>query len=130
MAKKLEKVTPPAERFWSNDEPETTKEVKASNPPKKVSTNHPSADTIKKRGVGRPKKTGLKNECFSITLNPEFYEKLRVVAGEEFDQNISKLIVAACKSYCSEIGYNLRDIDVPKDTLDAYFEKQKKRLKK
>ena len=31
---------------------------------------------------GRPKKDGLKNEQFTLTMNPETYEKLRIVAEE------------------------------------------------
>ena len=49
---------------------------------------------------GRPKKDGLKNEQFTLTMNPETYEKLRIVAEEQTRGNFSALIdeaIKACK---------------------------------
>ena len=56
---------------------------------------------------GRPKKDGLKNEQFTLTMNPETYEKLRIVAERQTRGNFSALIDVAIRAYC-----NLEDIDL------------------
>lgn len=79
---------------------------------------------------GRPKKEGLKNEQFTLTMNPETYEKLRIIACNHTRGNFSALIDDAIKTYCKENNINMADIKVPEDILEAYRIKQEKRSKK
>ena len=88
-------------------------------------------DPTKPKNVGgRPRKDGLKNEQFTLTMNPETYEKLRIVAGEHVRGNFSALIDEAIKAYCREKGINLAEIKVDSQILDMYRQKQDKKRKK
>lgn len=79
---------------------------------------------------GRPKKDGLKNEQFTLTMHPELYEKLRIIAKEYTRGNFSALIDDAVKVYCSENGIDLSKIEVDPNTLDIYRQKQEKKAKR
>ena len=79
---------------------------------------------------GRPKKDGLKNEQFTLTMNPETYEKLRIVAEEHTRGNFSGLIDEAIKAYCREKDINLAEIEVDPQILEMYRQKQAKKSKK
>lgn len=79
---------------------------------------------------GRPKKDGLKNEQFTLTMNPETYEKLRIIADNNTRGNFSALIDDAIKLYCKENDIVLDEIEVPQSILDTYKAKQEKRAKK
>ncbi len=79
---------------------------------------------------GRPKKEGLKNEQFTLTMNPETYEKLKIVADEYTRGNFSGLIDEAIKAFCREKEINLAEIEVDKDIIKFYKEKQEKKSKK
>lgn len=87
-------------------------------------------DTPQKNVGGRPKKDGLKNEQFTLTMNPEIYEKLRVVAEENTGGNFSRLIDDAIKAYCRENNIDLSRITVDPQILEFYKEKQKKKSKR
>lgn len=100
----------------------------------KSSTNtadgyYPENSKAKNLG-GRPKKDGLKNEQFTLTMHPELYEKLRIIAKEYTRGNFSALIDDAVKVYCSENGINLTEIEVDPNTLDIYRQKQEKKAKR
>ena len=79
---------------------------------------------------GRPKKDGLKNEQFTLTMNPETYEKLKIVAEEHTRGNFSGLIDEAIKAYCREKDINLAEIEVDPQILEMYRQKQAKKSKK
>ena len=79
---------------------------------------------------GRPPKKGLKNEQFSLTMNPELYEKLRIVAQEQTGGNFSALVDIAIKSYCDENKIKLDKIKVDPGILEAYRVKQDKKKSK
>lgn len=80
---------------------------------------------------GRPRKKGLKNEQFTLTMNPELYEKLRIVAKEQTYGNISALIDVAVRTYCRVNDINLTKIEVDPADLEVYRKKQEiKRNKK
>lgn len=79
---------------------------------------------------GRPKKDGLKNEQFTLTMNPETYEKLRIVAEEHTRGNFSGLIDEAVKALCRERDIDLAAIKVAPQILEMYRQKQSKKSKK
>lgn len=79
---------------------------------------------------GRPKKDGLKNEQFTLTMNPETYEKLRIVAEEHTRGNFSGLIDEAIKALCRERDIDLAAIKVDPQILEMYRQKQSKKSKK
>lgn len=88
-------------------------------------------DPTKQKNLGgRPRKDGLKNEQFTLTMNPETYEKLRIVAEEHASGNFSRLIDDAIKAYCKEKGINLAEIKVDPQILDMYRQKQDNKRKK
>ena len=76
---------------------------------------------------GRPPKKGLKNEQFSLTMNPELYEKLRIVSKEQTGGNFSALIDLAIKTYCDINKIKLDKIKVESEILKAYKIKQDKK---
>lgn len=84
----------------------------------------------KKNLGGRPKKEGLKNEQFTLTMHPEMYEKLKLVATDYTRGNFSALIDAAIKVYCKEMHIDLTSIKVEESKLDIYRKKQEKKAKK
>lgn len=86
--------------------------------------------TPKKNLGGRPKKEGLKNEQFTLTMNPEMYEKLRIIAEEYTIGNFSGLIDEAIKSFCRENSIDLSAIHVPSEIMDMYKKKQEKKSKR
>ena len=137
--KKLPKNVDFAAGFFStpaSDEPEaaTTEKITA---PAQVTTEKTSKKDDKpeiteptKNLGGRPKKDGLKNEQFTLTMNPETYEKLKIVAGNLTRGNFSALIDDAIKVYCKEININLAEIEVDPQIIELYRKKQEKRANK
>lgn len=89
-----------------------------------------NVSTTKKNLGGRPKKDGLKNEQFTLTMNPELYEKLRYIANDNTRGNISGLIEEAIKSFCRERNIDLSAIQVPQEVLEMYKQKQIRKSKK
>ena len=84
----------------------------------------------KKNLGGRPKKDGLKNEQFTLTMHPEMYEKLRILAEEHTRGNFSGLIDETIKSFCREHDIDLSAVQVAPEILDMYKKKQEKKRKK
>ncbi len=74
--------------------------------------------------IGRPPKKGLKNKQFTLTMDPELYEKLRIVASQYTNNNFSRLVDEAVKLYCKEHEINLADINVSSEILEMYRKKQ------
>ena len=85
------------------------------------------APTHKTNTGGRPIKQGLKNEQFSLTMNPELYEKLRIIAMERYGGNFSRLIDETVKLYCKENNIDLSSIIVPDAFLEPYRTRQTKK---
>ncbi len=89
-----------------------------------------SGRPLNKNTGGRPRKKGLKNEQFTLTMNPELYEKLRMIAKEWTSGNVSALIDASVKTYCKVNNINLKEIEVDPADLEIYRIKQEKKRKK
>lgn len=112
-------------------EEEPVKEEKITAPPKKEKPSETKADAREKKNLGgRPKKEGLKNEQFTLTMNPEMYEKLRIIAAEHTRGNFSGLIDEAIKSFCKEHSIDLSAVQVAPEILDMYKDKQEKKRNK
>ena len=79
---------------------------------------------------GRPKKIGLKNEQFTLTMDPEKYEKLRIIASEQTRGNFSALIDDAIRIYCQSMNIDLSTITVDEDILAFYRNKQERKSKR
>lgn len=105
-----EKITAPQE----NKKPSSTKGI----------------ENEKKNLGGRPRKVGLKNAQFTLTMNPEIYEKLRIIAAEYTRGNFSELIDKAIESFCREYKIDLSAIEVASEILDIYRKKQEKKNNK
>lgn len=119
--------TPPAE-----SKAETDKKEQSATPqpePQKPTTNK-TATKKKKNLGGRPKKDGLKNEQFTLTMHPEMYEKLRILAEEHTRGNFSGLIDEAIKSFCREHDIDLSAVQIAPEILDMYKKRQEKKNKK
>lgn len=119
--------TPPAE-----SKAETDKKEQSATPqpePQKLTTNK-TATKEKKNLGGRPKKDGLKNEQFTLTMHPEMYEKLRILAEEHTRGNFSGLIDEAIKSFCREHDIDLSAVQIAPEILDMYKKRQEKKNKK
>ncbi len=137
-AKKNIKNLDLAAGFFSQPVVEQKETIKAETPKKESSTTKAALKEKPQKNEpeptksvgGRPKKIGLKNEQFTLTMNPEMYEKLRIVANEHTRGNFSGLIDEAIKSFCRENNINLADIEVDSNVLDLYREKQEKKSKK
>lgn len=106
-------------------DPSATPQPKAEKP-----TANKTATKEKKNLGGRPKKDGLKNEQFTLTMHPEMYEKLRILAEEHTRGNFSGLIDEAIKSFCREHDIDLSAVQVAPEILDMYKTKQEKKSKK
>lgn len=124
MAKKLPKNQDLAAGFFSK--PAADDESKEAGLVEKITA--PAAvkeePTKQKNLGGRPKKNGLKNQQFTLTMSPEIYEKLRIIANQRTRGNFSALIDEAIKAYCKEMGINLASIKVEKSVLESYRAKQ------
>lgn len=95
---------------------------------KKADTAGTQSNVNKNKNLGgRPHKKGLKNEQFSLTMNPELYEKLRIVAQERTNGNFSALIDICVKAYCDANKIKLDKIKVDPAILEAYRIKQDKK---
>lgn len=132
--KKLPKDVDFAAGFFSQpasqtDEPKVINE-KITAPAEKTTSTEKKRTPAKKNAGGRPIKQGLKNEQFSLTMNPETYEKLRIIASDRCGGNFSRLIDNAITVYCKENNINLSDIEVPTEILETYKERQEKKRSK
>jgi hypothetical protein len=88
----------------------------------------PAAETATeapaKHGGGRPKKTGLRRQQFSLTMNPVMYEKLKIIADDRAGGNFAALIDAAVKSYCKTENIDIDEIAVDPEIIEYYENKQ------
>ena len=109
---------------------EDTQELPPAEEKKEPTKTEPEETTETKNLGGRPKKDGLKNEQFTLTMNPETYEKLRIVADEQTRGNFSALIDNAIKAYCKTNEIDLAAIEVEPQILEMYRQKQAKKSKK
>lgn len=140
MAKKLPKDVDLAGNvevaagFFTDTPPAKTKTYKKEKPAEPQDAEKPTANKTatkeKKNLGGRPKKDGLKNEQFTLTMHPEMYEKLRILAEEHTRGNFSGLIDEAIKSFCREHDIDLSAVQVAPEILDMYKNKQEKKSKK
>lgn len=143
MAKKFPKGVDLAENvevaagFFTDTSPaeakaETDKKEQSTTPQPELQkpTTNKTATKEKKNLGGRPKKDGLKNEQFTLTMHPEMYEKLRILAEEHTRGNFSGLIDEAIKSFCREHDIDLSAVQVAPEILDMYKKKQEKKSKK
>lgn len=140
MAKKLPKDVDLAGNvevaagFFTDTSPTKTKTDKKEKPAEpqdaETPTTNKTATNGKKNLGGRPKKDGLKNEQFTLTMHPEMYEKLRILAEEHTRGNFSGLIDEAIKSFCREHDIDLSAVQVAPEILDMYKKKQEKKSKK
>ena len=115
----------------SSEKVEAVEEKKTE--PKSIEKEKPPKEESKaptKNVGGRPKKDGLKNEQFTLTMNPEKYEKLKLIADEHTNSNFSRLIDEAISAFCRERNINLADIEVDPEIIKFYKEKQDKKSKK
>lgn len=103
---------------------------KITAPVTKENPSDTDTEPIHKNLGGRPKKEGLKNEQFTLTMNPETYEKLRIIAAEHTRGNFSGLIDEAIKSFCREHSIDLSGITVEPEILEIYRQRQNKKSKK
>ncbi len=132
--KKLPKDVDFAAGFFSQPASQTD-ETKVVNekivaPAEKTTPTEKKSTPAKKNAGGRPIKQGLKNEQFSLTMNPETYEKLRIIALDKCGGNFSRLIDDAIAVYCKENRINLADIEVSAEILETYKARQEKKRNK
>lgn len=120
--------------FFSSPTPTKAEMEKKEKNPTPHNNEKPSSDksiTKEKKNLGgRPRKDGLKNEQFTLTMHPEMYEKLRILAEEYTRGNFSGLIDEAIKSFCKEHKIDLSAIQVTPEILDMYVKKQEKKRSK
>lgn len=136
--KKLPKDVDFAAGFFSQSAPadNTPTEAKVISEKITAPTNKPKEkigkidNQVHKNLGGRPKKEGLKNEQFTLTMNPEMYEKLRIIASEHTRGNFSGLIDEAIRSFCREKEIDLSAIKVDAEILEMYKQKQQKKANK
>lgn len=119
----------PADGFFSSSEmakEETAGPVRG----KIIVPEKTEASSFNKNVGGRPRKDGLKNEQFTLTMDPELYEKLRIIAKEQTGGNVSALIDLAVKTYCKVNDIALKKIEVNPADLEFYRIKQEKKRNK
>lgn len=119
----------PADGFFSSsgiaaEEPARSVRGKITAPEKA------GVNPLNKNVGGRPRKKGLKNEQFTLTMDPELYEKLRMIAKDQTGGNVSALIDSAVKTYCKVNDIDLKDIEVDPADLEVYRIKQEKKRSK
>ena len=116
----------PADGFFSN--PVSGQKDQENTSEEKTDTDGKQGDAEKNKNLGgRPPKKGLKNEQFSLTMNPELYEKLRIVAQKQTGGNFSAFVDISIKSYCEANKIKLDKIKVDPAVLEAYRIKQDKK---
>ena len=116
----------PADGFFSNTVSDQNDQANMSE--EKTDTDEKLGNEKQNKNLGgRPPKKGLKNVQFSLTMNPELYEKLRIVAQEQTGGNFSALIDNAIKTYCNENKIRLDKIKVDPAVLETYRAKQDKK---
>ena len=109
----------------------STNTEKITAPQDKEKKSSTATTTIKKKNLGgRPKKEGLKSAQFTVTMHPEMYEKIRIIANEHTSGNISRLIDASINSFCNEHHIDLSTIQIDSKKLDMYKKKQENKGKK
>ena len=122
MAKnKIQKNTDIAAGFFSD---------KSNNSPEKITPPPIDNEVNEKHNIGRPPKEGLKNEQYTLTMHPELYEKLKIVAQQYTRGNFSSLIDEAVKMYCKKNHISLSSISIDDSIMDMYRAKQAKRKQK
>lgn len=98
---------------------------------KTTRNDNPIKDGNEKKNLGgRPRKNGLKNAQFTLTMNPELYEKLRIIANKYARGNFSALIDEAIRSFCREHDLDLSTVEVPQELIEKHKKKQEKKKKK
>ena len=107
--------------FFSNSSNSASDQKRDASPSEK-----PKAS---KNPGGRPPKTGLKNEQFTLTMPPENFEKIRILAKQYADGNISRLISIAVESFCMEKDIDFSAMTVDPEIIERYKQKQEKRKK-
>lgn len=122
----LTKKINPADGFFSQLVPEKEKGTGLVNEKITVPVESKEVPFNKNTG-GRPPKEGLKNEQFTLTMNPELYEKLRIIAEEQTYGNISALMNMAVQTYCRANHIDLKEIKVEPTRLEIYRKKQEKK---
>lgn len=119
----------PADGFFSSSG--IAKEEPARSVKEKITVSEKAGvNPLNKNVGGRPRKEGLKNEQFTLTMNPELYEKLRIIAREHTGGNVSALIDSAVKTYCKVNDIDLKEIEVDPADLEIYRIKQEKKRSK
>lgn len=83
----------------------------------------------KKYSGGRPKKEGLRNEQFTLTLHPEVYEKIKILATDFTGGNFSRLVIDAIQAYCEKVEVDFDNLQVDQEILQRYMERQDKKFK-
>ena len=112
----------------SESEAEPNKKEKITAQQEKENSSKTKVTSNEKMNLGgRPKKEGLKNRQFTLTMNPEIYEKLRIIAEKYTRGNFSGLIDEAIKSFCKEHSIDLSTVQVAPEILDMYKRKQEKK---
>ncbi len=105
-------------------EADTPKPISLEEHPQLEGTEIPASSKILNKG-GRPKKEGLKNRQYTLTLPPELYEKVRIVEKQKGYPSFSQLVSAALKYYCREKEeINLDEMVLPQEILQQLKERQ------
>lgn len=122
----LTKKINPADGFFAN--PASGKGNPSDMEDEKINAPAKTEAVLPDRNAGgRPPKKGLKSEQYTLTMRPELYEKIRIIAQEHTEGNFSALIEMSIKSYCNENNINLDKIKVAPAVLEAYQKKQDRR---
>lgn len=120
-----EKINP-ADGFFSQSIAPKEKRRDLGN--EKINMSADSKEYVTNRSPGgRPRKEGLKNEQFTLTMDPELYEKLRIIAKDQTYGNVSALINMAVRTYCRVNSIDLTEIKVDPADLEVYKKKQEKK---
>ena len=62
-------------------------------------------------------------------MPPENFEKIRILAKQYADGNISRLISIAVESFCMEKDFDFSAMTVDPEIIERYKQKQEKRKK-
>lgn len=122
--RKLPKNLDLAAGFFSETMAEST--VPPSNPSSNV--NHETSDQAhKKHPGGRPKKDGLKNSQFTVTLNPISYERMKAASDLLTGGNFSSLVYISVREYCKANKIDLEGIEIDPEIVKVYYDRQAKK---
>ena len=95
--------------------------------PSPDSSHEASNQTKKKHPGGRPKKDGLKNSQFTVTLNPLSYERMKAASDFLTGGNFSSLVYIAVREYCKTHEIDLEGIEIDPEIVKAYYDRQAKK---